>query len=159
MTLLHVCPQSSPDETTWSRWDMSSCTSIWGLCLGKASKRPQRGRSMSASVRRKCPHLLRSSAKDIHVGFTSFFFLFLFKIIHFKMEFMMFYVILVEVLSLNCFCLCFPQLSLLHTLTFAALSVSMTSQTTHTSANCSGTSSTDKASPTTMYLTGTCSNL
>lgn len=156
VTLLHVCPQSNPDETTWSRWDTFSCTSIWGLCLGKASKRPQRGRSMSASVRRKCPRRLRSFAKDIHVGFTSFFFGF--KIFRFKLEFMI-YVILVEVLSQNCFCLCFLQPSLLHTLTFAALCVSMTSQTTHTSANCSETSSTDKASPTTMYLTGTCSNL
>lgn len=90
--------------------------------------------------------------------FFSFFF-FLTKIYHFKMEFIMFYAIPVEVLSLNCFCLCFPQLNLLHTLTFAALCVSMTSQTTHTSANCSGTSSTDKASLMTMYLTGICSNL
>lgn len=103
MTLLHVCPQSNPGETTWSHWDMFSCTSIWALCLGKASKRPQRGRSTSASARRKCPHLLRSFAKDIHVGFA--WFVLLFKIFHFNMEFMVFHVILVEVLPLNWFCL------------------------------------------------------
>lgn len=66
-----------------------------------------------------------------------------------------FNVILVKVLPLI-YCFCFPQLSLLHTWTSAGPCVSMTSQTTHTSANFSGTSSTDKASPMTMCLTGTC---
>lgn len=91
-----------------------------------------------------------------------FYILFLF-VFHFKTEFIhtssvAYNVNLFEVSSLNCFCL-FPQLSLLHTLTFAALCVLMTSQTTRTFASCSGTSSTDKASLMTMYLTGTCSNL
>lgn len=57
-------PQSSQEETTWSLWVMFSCTSTWVLCHGRASKLLPRGRSMSASVKRKCPPPSRCFAKD-----------------------------------------------------------------------------------------------
>lgn len=68
--LSNLCflPQSSQGEMTWSLWATFSCTLTWVLCPGRGSRLPPRGRSMNASVRRKCPPPLRCSARDTHVS-------------------------------------------------------------------------------------------
>lgn len=65
---LYLSPQSSQGEMTWNLWVMFSCTLTWALYPGKGSRLPPRGKSMNASVRRKCRPPSRSCARDTHVS-------------------------------------------------------------------------------------------
>lgn len=144
-------PQSSRGEMTWSLWATFSCTSTWALCPGRGSRLPPRGRSMNASVRRKCPPPLRCSARDTPVSIEK---------LKISATFLT-----KKPLQLTCFVFkihffsCVFQLSSPLTWICVARCGSMTNRTTHTWGSFSGTFSTDRASPTTTFLTGTCWSL
>lgn len=63
-----VVLQNRAGETTWSHWAMSSCTACEEACPGRASRLPPSVRSTSASARRRCPRLLKNSARVFPVS-------------------------------------------------------------------------------------------
>ena len=53
---------------TWSLLAMCLCTSCVAVCHGKVWRQPLSARNMSALVRRRCRHLLRSCARTFPVS-------------------------------------------------------------------------------------------
>lgn len=56
--------QNKVAEMTWRAWATCWCTSISALCHGKDWRLLRSAKNTSASARRRCQRLLKSSAKD-----------------------------------------------------------------------------------------------
>lgn len=68
LPLCNFFPQNKVAVMTWRAWAMCSCISTWARCPGRASRLPPSAKSMRGSVRKRCRHPLKCSAKGTLVS-------------------------------------------------------------------------------------------